>query len=380
MLRLLPMSANTRSVDTFDPHRLRLARELHGWTKQKLADCLREADPVRAVSPAALSQYENGTSRPGPQVLAQLALILGMPRQFFEVGRPSVFAESGSAHMRSLRSTTLIERRRALVHASLAWEVVTYLEKYVSLPQVDLPHAVVDENVQIDDIENLAADTRRWFGIPDGQPIPHVVRLLESRGVVVVRLPLASRHVDAFCIQLGDRPFVLLSGDKEDKARSRFEAAHELGHLIAHHDIEPGTHVVERQANAFASAFLMPANTIRAQLPNRLDWPTYIEVKRHWGVSLASLIYRARTLGKISPDMYRRAYTELNTRTNEDGTTWRANEPGDLGAPEEPQLLSRATRLVADVQSISSMANALGLPTQMIEEIVGQPELTVSLL
>ncbi len=373
------MSASARAVDTFDPHRLRLARELKGWTKQKLADELKSADQDRSVSPAALSQYENGTSRPGPQVLAQVALTLGMPKQFFEVGRPSVIAESGSAHMRSLRSTTLIERRRALVHASLAWELVVYLEKYVSLPQVNLPHAVLDENVSLDEIENLAASTRRWFEIPDGQPIAHVVRLLESRGVIVVRLPLESRHVDAFCIQLGDRPFVLLSGDKEDKARSRFEAAHELGHLIAHHDIEPGTHVVERQANAFAAAFLMPADTIRSQLPNKLDWPTYIEIKRHWGVSLASLVYRARTLGKISHDMYRRAYTELNSRANEDGSTWRTSEPGDLGAPEEPQLLGRAVDLLAEVRPVSAIANALGLPMDTINDLLGPRDLVVSL-
>lgn len=34
----------------------------------------------------------------------------------------------------------------------------------------------------------------------------------------------------------------------DDKARSRFDAAHELGHLLLHHDAEPGSKVIENQA------------------------------------------------------------------------------------------------------------------------------------
>jgi len=54
----------------------------------------------------------------------------------------------------------------------------------------------------------------------------------------------------------------VLASDKGDAAVSRFDAAHELGHLIMHHDAEPGDLYMERQADAFAAAFLMPAETI----------------------------------------------------------------------------------------------------------------------
>jgi Zn-dependent peptidase ImmA (M78 family) len=61
--------------------------------------------------------------------------------------------------------------------------------------------------------------------------------------------------VDAFSTWVGARPAMVLSSDKADAARSRFDATDELGHLVMHHDVEPGRHIVEQQAHRFAAAF-----------------------------------------------------------------------------------------------------------------------------
>ncbi len=58
----------------------------------------------------------------------------------------------------------------------------------------------------------------------------------------------------------------MLGADKNDRARSRFDLAHELGHLVRGGQIW-GAKEVERQAHAFAAAFLMPAEDIRDDLP-----------------------------------------------------------------------------------------------------------------
>jgi Zn-dependent peptidase ImmA (M78 family) len=50
----------------------------------------------------------------------------------------------------------------------------------------------------------------------------------------VIRLPLGSSNVDAFCLPFADHPVVALGTDKDDRARSRFGGAHELGHLVDH--------------------------------------------------------------------------------------------------------------------------------------------------
>jgi Zn-dependent peptidase ImmA (M78 family) len=131
-----------------------------------------------------------------------------------------------------------------------------------------------------------------------------------------------------------------MSPRKGDKARSRFDAAHELGHLVMHSDAEPLSHDQERQANMFASAFLMPASDVRqylvTQAPLAGGWPAVMSRRAHWGVSAKALLYRSRELGALNEAAYRRAmqsYARLDIRS-QDGS--------ELGEREQPVLLRRA--------------------------------------
>ena len=38
--------------------------------------------------------------------------------------------------------------------------------------------------------------------------------------------------------------------------------------------------VIEREADAFAAAFLMPPEAIRKELPERVNWGPYLALKR----------------------------------------------------------------------------------------------------
>ncbi|RAS70669.1 uncharacterized protein DUF955 [Lentzea atacamensis] len=96
----------------------------------------------------------------------------------------------------------------------------------------------------------------------------------------------------------GFRPVVALGADKGLRDRSRFDAAHELGHLVLLGADGPiADKATESQANEFAAAFLMPAEDIAHELPARLDWPALLRLKAKWHVSLAALLVRAKTLG-----------------------------------------------------------------------------------
>src|SRR6266508_3860348 len=78
---------------------------------------------------------------------------------------------------------------------------------------------------------------------------------------------------------------------------------------------------VEGQANWFAAAFLMPAAEIRPQLPQIVSWTEYVRLKLRWGVSIAALLRRARSLRLLSHDDYQRAMKALSARG------WRRQEP-----------------------------------------------------
>ncbi len=73
---------------------------------------------------------------------------------------------------------------------------------------------------------------------------------------------------------------VVLATDKNDRARSRFDGADELGHLVMHGEHVWGLKQVESQAHAFAAAFFMPDRDIREELPSYADWPTVFDLRR----------------------------------------------------------------------------------------------------
>ncbi len=352
-------------VGAFDPSRLRMAREAKGWTRRKLAH-------KAAITPAAISQYENGAYQPSQRVMSAMAIALGMPREFFVPGRPTIAANSSVAHFRSLRSTPVRDRRRAFTRAVFAWELTNLLENFLSIPPVAFPSAELPEGASNSEIENLATECRRLLSL-GSEPIPNMTRLLESLGAVVVRLPITLEKVDAFSCVLDGRPIVVLNSAKDDKARARHSAAHEFGHLVAHDDVDPGSQIIEQQAHRFASAFLLPVDQVAEDLTSPLDWHRLIDLRHRWGVSIASLIVRAKSLGTISEYSYRQAFIRLNTTKNADGTTWGQKEPGYLGPPEQPVLLHKCVEIMASLgTSKDDLANTLCVPRHLIDHLVGQ--------
>jgi len=310
--------------DAFEPGRLRLARDLRTLSQSELAAKL-------GVTSAAVSQFEAGAVRPAADTLGRLADNLNVPKAFF--GLP--LAETHEGFFRSLRRTTVSDRRRARAIAHIAHDAAHYGKDGRTFPSPDLPSLPIGGlEIDLDEIERRASEARRVWKLLAG-PAPDMVELLELHGVVVIRLPLKSADVDAFSLPFDDRPVVVLGSDKNDRARSRFDAAHELGHLVIHGNQLWGLSEVEQQAHQFAAAFLMPRETIEGDLPTRVDWPALFELKRRWQVSLAALIMRAKTLGRMSEATYLSAVKAMSAYG------WRRVEPVPLGDPEEPRHLQR---------------------------------------
>ncbi|SNR24807.1 helix-turn-helix domain-containing protein [Blastococcus mobilis] len=349
----------------FDGRRLAVARRLRCMPRSELARRIE-------VTPSAVTQYERGLSRPSTSVLARVSLTLGMPQEFFSRGLDIPEVPRSSAHFRSLRSTPANRREQALAFGELALGVLDVLEQYVDLPPVRLPSIDLPPEPSEQDVAAAAAQARRDLAVGTG-PVPNVVRLLEAHGVLVVRLPTEGfdPRVDAFSSSetASGRPIVLMSPLKDDKARSRFDASHELGHLLMHAGVEPGSRVIESQAMSFAAEFLMPRAEIEASLPSRVDWETFHALKRHWGVSLAALVYRAHKLGRLSDLSYRRANEQLKQ--------WGHPEPGPLGPPESPSVLGAAAELLEQNGThLGTLAAAARIPLESALAVIaaGRPD------
>lgn len=340
----------------FDRHRLRLARELRALSQTQLAT------RVGNLTAAAVSQFESGAARPALATMDRLAAELDVPTEF--LCRP-VDTTTHEGFFRSLRRTSVTDRRRARALGFLARDLADALGDHVDVPVLELPrHPVLDLSAEQKSIEDLADVVRKEWSIEKG-PIPNVVDVLESHGIIVVRLPLSSLDLDAFSLPFPDHPVVVLASDKDDKPRSRFDAAHELGHLVLHDDQIWGVKPVEDQAHWFAAAFLMPRKQIEIELPARVDWARLFDLKRRWQVSLAALLMRMKTLERITPDQYVAAIKAASARG------WRRTEPISLGRPEQPCLLTHA---IADLGArgitLPDLVGEAGLPLSDVEDLI----------
>jgi Zn-dependent peptidase ImmA (M78 family)/transcriptional regulator with XRE-family HTH domain len=343
----------------FDGARLTLARQLAGLRKSDLAELL-------DMSPTAVAAWESGAKRPTAVTVARLALSLGVDPGFFAMRPDDVAALSSTPHFRSLRSTTQLARDQAFAYGQLAVDIATSLEKHVECPDPDVPSFPVPMDAGglgadglgtgglgaggpgiggpgVAGPEQAARHVRERWGVSSG-PAPHLVRLLENHGVLVVFSPPQAASVDAYSFDSRLRPVVVLNPVKHDYYRQRFDVAHELGHLVMHTDAEPGGRTVEDQANRFAAEFLMPAAEIRDELPkvmNAAAWQSLARCKERWGTSIQALLYRARCLSALTEVSYRNAMATLTSRG------WRRSEPGLVTVLEQPSMLPRALELLA---------------------------------
>ncbi|MDP9359466.1 MAG: XRE family transcriptional regulator [Chloroflexota bacterium] len=307
------------SLRNFNPSRLTLARHRRGLTKLELAERI-------GVDRRSATAYESGETLPSLETLERIEQELGFPRAFFfedDVDELTPDAVS----FRSMSKMTAAQRYMALAEGRLTLALSQWIERRFELPLADLPNLSTEPSP-----EEAALTLRQHWGLGE-QPVKNMIHLLESQGVRVFSLSVKSREVDAFSTWKDATPFVFLNTEKSAE-HSRFDAAHELGHLTMHRHAAPHGREAEDQANAFASAFLMPRRSVLANAPKFAILPTLIELKKTWTVSVSALNHRLHTLGVISDWHYRGLCIEIAKRG------YRTSEPSP--APREnSQLLSK---------------------------------------
>ncbi|TFD11321.1 ImmA/IrrE family metallo-endopeptidase [Cryobacterium sp. TMT1-21] len=355
-------------TETFDGDRLRQARQLALRTKQDVAAAI-------GVSPAAIGQYEANAMAPRPELIDLLASTLDVLPEFFAAGRPQSKLESGDAFFRSLRATTARQRAKATSYTEQVWELVNTIERHVRLPEVNLPDFHKHQMTRPEDPVSMARVIRQFWGL-GSEPVSHLVRLLESYGIVTVLVPMVEQEVariDAFSTLAFNRPVMVLSVDKADDVfRHRFTAAHELGHILMHGDCSAGNPALEQEADSFAAEFLMPTSVIRNELPSRFDMRKLAHLSERWGVSVQALVYRSKELGLISDSAARRAYIKLHELK---ATPAVANRPVHQYAGEVPGMLAQAIDLAGTRNvTIASIATELAWKPARVRRLLGESD------
>lgn len=292
-----------------------------------------EFSELTGLSQPLISLMERGERSVTDAVVLELARLTQTPTSFFEVPDEQ---RSGMLSFRKLATTSASSRDAAIARFEELERVATDLCQRVDYPRPALPQA--EDDIDGDDIENLAQNTRERLRLEVQDPILNLTRAFERRGIIVAAMASiddgileghdgASRAAKAL-----DRPVIgYVSGMSGD--RERFTKAHELGHIVLHaHRPDVGTKIREREAHRFAGALLIPEAAMRDEVSETLSLNGYLALKATWGVSIQAIIARGYALGLLSDARRKALIMQVSYRG------WRKNEPVEV-KPESPLLL-----------------------------------------
>jgi len=224
-------------------------------------------------------------------MIVRFARILDFPIGFFS-GEDIDGPPERAVSFRSLSTMSAMDRRAALAAGSLAFMFSDWIDQKFALPEPAL------DDFSGFSPEMAARSVRQKWGLGE-QPVKNTIHLLEAKGVRVFSMAETTKMIDACSTWRGDRPFVFLNMFKTAE-RTRFDVAHELGHLVLHRHGGPRGREVEDQANQFAEEFLMPRADVLAIVPRIGTLNQIIQAKRRWGVSAQALTYRLHRLNITS--------------------------------------------------------------------------------
>ena len=343
--------------------RLQRARKAAGLSLRAMAEAV-------GVSHTLIDKYESGVLTPNSQQLIGLAKPCGVKVEYFL--RPSVLSALRVEYRLPTRHSIKTKNRIEGAVLDQA-ERRLGLERLFPVPPTAPYHipeslpAVVSDLAGIEAF-SLAVRSAWTLGT---EPIGSLVDVLENHGIRVFPTSGCEDAFDGLLMQVaGDDlepwPIILLDPNWPGD-RQRFTLAHELGHLLLHERLRPAAKsdddkslTEERACNAFAGAFLLPADVLKQHLGERrsaIEPRELYLIKQAYGVSMSAIVVRAKQIGIISEAVCKTWLTERKAKG------WNTREPGEPYPAERPRqfehLVYRA--LAEEIIGESKAAELLGL-------------------
>lgn len=283
---------------------LRAVRKMRGMTLERVSILLNGM-----VTKQALSKYERGLMSPSSVILESLLSVYHIDKSCLHGIVP-------------VKVTTWNFRRMEFFsvkdECKLKSEVVYRLERYLSLEQL-LSADVKFKNpllrrkfIAYEDMEEAATTVRRKWQVGN-DVIPSVCRMLEHAGVKVLEMELDDK-IDGLCGWANNTiPFIILNINNKTVERKRFTAIHELAHILFPETDRLSENVRERLCHRFASAMLLPQETVELYIGKVRDSLTIQELsllKTNYGISVAALVHRLKDLSIISDKYYNHIFND----------------------------------------------------------------------
>ena len=353
----------------FNPKQLTSARVSRGMTMKELSE-------KAEISRQMISNYESGKTIPKAENLLKLINVLGFPRGFFSAEMSDF--HSGATFFRSQTATTKKARDMQKEKIKYTYDVYSKLATFVNFPPVNLPSLIEKDihDIHEEDIIQKANELRSVWGIDSISPIKNLIAIAEKNGIIIAEANMTDTTLDAVSRWVIDRPFIILTNNNEPAVRRRFNIAHEIGHILLHNGVESIhaysskelKNIIEKQANSFASHFLLPSDAFEESLlSTSLEY--FIDLKKHWKVSIQAMIYKTYSLELINDDQY--LYLNKKISWNK----WRSKEPYDDEIPvEKPNLMNAVYNMIVEnnVMFPNELIGSFNLPQDELEKIISK--------
>lgn len=308
-----------------------------------------------SVEPRTITGWEADEYPPSNGNLRRLSEILEFPVSFFELD-DTAKTPTEAVSFRSLTKKTAKQRDAVIAMCDIAKDVTVWINDRFGVP----PPALSD--LRDEDPVIAATLLRQEWGLGN-RPVKNMIHLLEAKGVRVFSLAENCREIDACSYWSDDLPFILLNTEVSNE-RCRFDLAHELGHLVLHNHAAPTGRIAEREANAFASEFLMPEASVLANRDTYWSVQALIQKKRLWNVSVSALAYRVHQLGLMSDWHFKSLNIELRRRG------FKNKEPE--GSPKEQSSILEVVleRMREKGITLRFAANEMSIPESEIKGLL----------
>jgi len=306
---------------------LRRIRESKGMSQSEVAE-------LAGISRVAYRNIENSIATPKVSTLQNIA-------NGVEVKLQDLFVP-----VRTLKKVRFRALKKMTSRDSILNEVAQWLEDFNFLEKLLNEHGKYKFKNLATDLSStsggakrakLAAErARKVLKLTNKEPIRDIAGLLESSGIKVYPLTLASDGFFGLSVSEQDGgPAVIVNvWDRISVERWIFSAAHELGHLLLHldaYDVEESNEDTDQEveANIFASYFLMPEKAFESEWEDAYGLPfvnRVFKIKRIFQVSYKSVLYRlSETKGSSIWGKFQYAYKLKTDKT--------------LGNTDEPEAL-----------------------------------------
>ena len=307
------------SGQSANPEMLTLARRSRKLIQHQLADRV-------GITQSAISKYEAGVISLTEPDLGRIADVLGYrPLFFFQEGTPEGPGISEFFHRKRQAVSALVLHQVYALAEIRRRDCIKLLNAWQS-PEMPFPQYPVEDFEA--NPEKIARTVRALWQVPMG-PIFSMTKAIEQAGGIVFQFDFGTRQIDGFSHRSPSLPPLFFINEGLAPDRWRWTLAHELGHIVMHHDPSMPAKLMEEQANTFAGEFLAPAGELKAQLWG-LDFQKLAGLKQYWKISIQALIMRAFHLGVISERQRRNMFMKLSK------AGYRMREPLELDPALEP--------------------------------------------